>query len=63
MSPILRRRYATYAEAARYLGVSISTVRNMCREGRITAYHNGPRLIRVDLNEVDAVMTPKAVAQ
>lgn len=52
------RRYASIATAAEYLGVTDRTVRQMIADGRLTGYRNGKRLIRLDLNEVDAAMTP-----
>lgn len=53
------RNYATLKQAAEYLGVTDRTIRQMIADGRITGYRNGPRLIRVDLNEIDdAVMQP-----
>lgn len=53
-----RRRYATLAQAAEYLGVTDRTVRQMIADGRLTGYRSGKRLVRVDLNEVDAAMQP-----
>lgn len=50
------RRYATPKQVAEYLGVSDRTVRTMVSDGRLVAYRNGPRLVRLDLNEVDAAM-------
>ena len=32
------------------------TIRKFIREGRITEYRGGSRLIRVDLNELDALL-------
>ena len=52
------RRYASQAEAAEYLGVTPRTVRQMIADGRLTGYRSGTRLVRVDLNEVDAAMRP-----
>ena len=52
------RRYAKIAEAAEYLQVTDRTVRQMIADGRLTGYRAGTRLVRVDLNEVDAAMTP-----
>lgn len=52
------RNYATLKQAAEYLGVTDRTIRQMIADGRLTGYRNGPRLIRVDLNEIDAVMQP-----
>jgi excisionase family DNA binding protein len=51
------RRWATPQEAADYLGVSARTIRQMGADGRIRLYRNGKRIVRVDLNELDAAMT------
>lgn len=56
------RRWATYKQVAEYLGVIERTVRLMVADGRLTAYYLGKRVVRFDLNEVDAAMTPKATA-
>ncbi|WP_280829369.1 excisionase family DNA-binding protein [Mycobacterium sp. OTB74] len=53
-----RRRYVKLAEAAKYLGVTERTVRQMIADGRLTGYRNGRRLVRLDLNEIDAAMQP-----
>lgn len=53
-----RRRYVKLAEAAEYLGVTDRTVRQMIADGRLTGYRAGNRLVRVDLNEIDAAMVP-----
>ncbi|MBS4730059.1 excisionase family DNA-binding protein [Mycobacterium sp. SM1] len=53
-----RRRYATIKEAAAYLAVSDRTIRQMIADGRLTAYRNGRRVIRLDLNEIDGRMQP-----
>jgi excisionase family DNA binding protein len=53
-----RRRYVTIAEAASYLGVTKRTIHAMICDGRLTAYRNGNRLIRLDLNEIDSAMQP-----
>ncbi|MGC4960072.1 excisionase family DNA-binding protein [Gordonia sp. DT101] len=52
-----RRRYATINQTAEYLGVTDRTVRQMIADGRLRGYRNR-RLIRLDLNEVDASMQP-----
>lgn len=52
------RRWASLQDAAEYLGVTDRTIRNMIADGRIRGYHNGRRVMRVDLNEIDANMTP-----
>jgi excisionase family DNA binding protein len=50
------RRYAKIPEAADYLKVNPMTIRVMLADGRLTPYRLGPRILRVDLNEVDAAM-------
>lgn len=52
------RRWATIQVAAEHLGVTDRTIYNMIADGRIRAYRNGKRVLRVDLNEVDASMQP-----
>jgi excisionase family DNA binding protein len=57
--PAAVRRWASLTETANYLGVSLRTVRTMITDGRLTAYRGlGKRVIRIDLNEVDAAMRP-----
>jgi excisionase family DNA binding protein len=53
-----RRRYVKVAEAAEYLQVTDRTIRQMIADGRLTAYRSGTRLVRLDLNEIDAAMRP-----
>ena len=53
-----RRRYASIKDSADYLGVTDRTIRQMIADGRLTGYRNGGRLIRLDLNEIDASMRP-----
>lgn len=45
-------RYSTIAEAAEFAGISTRTIRRYIAAGLITGYRVGPRLIRVDLNEL-----------
>lgn len=52
------RRYATVKDAADYIGSSDKTVRRLATQGKITLYRHGQRLVRVDLNELDALLTP-----
>jgi excisionase family DNA binding protein len=52
------RRYVKIAEAADHLQVTDRTIRQMVADGRLTAYRSGSRLVRLDLNEVDAAMQP-----
>ena len=52
------RRFVTLDIAAEYLSVDKRTVRNFIAQGRLAGYRTGPRLIRVDLNEIDAMLRP-----
>jgi excisionase family DNA binding protein len=57
-TPTRRRAYVTVTEAAKYLKVTTRTIRQMIADGRITGYRCSSRLIRVDLDEIDATMRP-----
>jgi len=50
------RRYASIPDAATYLAVDPLTIRKLISDERIHGYRCSSRLIRVDLNEIDAVM-------
>ncbi|MCA1711651.1 MAG: excisionase family DNA-binding protein [Actinobacteria bacterium] len=50
------KNYETIAEAALRLGVSARTIRRRIADGHLRAYRFGPRLIRLDAGEVDAVL-------
>ena len=52
------RRWASIQQTAEYLGVTDRTIRTMVSDGRLKAYRNGRKLIRLDLNEIDAAMRP-----
>jgi excisionase family DNA binding protein len=48
-------RWATPDEVAAYLGITTRTVREMENDGRLRAYRGfGNRMLRFDLNEIDA---------
>lgn len=53
-----RHPYVKIAEAAEYLQVTDRTIRQMIADGRLTGYRIGARLVRVDLNQLDAAMQP-----
>ncbi|MDA2891267.1 excisionase family DNA-binding protein [Mycolicibacterium sp. BiH015] len=52
------RRWASIPEVAGHIGTSQRTVRRMIADGRLRAYQCGPRILRLDLNEIDAAMKP-----
>jgi excisionase family DNA binding protein len=55
---IVNRRYASLEEAASYLGCNIRTIRRRIAAGELTGYRLGSRIIRVDLEEVNALLEP-----
>lgn len=52
------RRFLTIEDAAERLGVNPKTIRRRIADGSLTGYRMGPRLIRVDVAEVDALLEP-----
>ena len=50
-SPV--RRYESLAQAAERTGVSSRTLRRRIAGGQLTAFRVGPRIIRLDPQEVD----------
>lgn len=48
----------TIAEAARLLTVSTVTLRRWLRDGRLSAYHVGPKAVRIRRQDLARVMTP-----
>ncbi len=55
-----QRRLTSLPEAAEQFGVSSRTLRRYISAGRITGYRFGPRMLRVDLDELDALLRPLA---
>jgi excisionase family DNA binding protein len=51
---LTRPRYVKISEAAEYIHCTERTVRQMVYDGRLRAYRSGARLIRLDLNDIDA---------
>ena len=51
-------QYVTLEKAAAYLDTTPRTVRRAIAEGRLTGYRFGKRMLRVDLNEVEAALRP-----
>lgn len=52
------RRLTTLAEAGDYAGCNPKTIRRRIADGTLTGYRMGPRSIRVDLDELDAMLRP-----
>jgi excisionase family DNA binding protein len=52
------RRLVSLATAAAYADVSTRTLRRYIAQGRLTGYRVGPRLVKVDLNELQNLASP-----
>lgn len=57
------KRLASIADAATYGAVSTKFVRRRIASGELTGYRLGSRVIRVDLNEFDALLRPMPSAR
>jgi len=57
-TPFARRRLGSIADAAELAGVNPKTIRRRIADGTLNGYRVGPRLIRVDLAELDALLRP-----
>jgi excisionase family DNA binding protein len=53
-----RQRKISIAEAAEYFGCSPRTIRRAITAGRLRAYRVGPRMIRVDVRDLDRMARP-----
>lgn len=56
------KRLKSIAAAAEYTDLSDRTIRRYIAAGLITGYRVGPRLIKVDLDELDRLARPVAAA-
>jgi excisionase family DNA binding protein len=54
----MSRHLVSIHQAADYADVHPITVRRWVRAGRLRAYRVGPRLLKIDLNEVESMLTP-----
>ncbi len=50
------RRLVSISQAARLVDVSPRTIRRRIADGSLTAYRFGPRVIRVDPNDVESFL-------
>lgn len=62
LTPPARRRLASIAEAAGHLGVNPRTLRRYITDGRLAGYRIGPKILKVDLDEVERLVRPVATA-
>jgi excisionase family DNA binding protein len=56
--PAPARRFAPLKQAAAQNGISYRTLLLWISQGRIQAHRFGPRLLQVDLDELDALRVP-----
>ncbi|MDQ3357852.1 MAG: excisionase family DNA-binding protein [Actinomycetota bacterium] len=52
-----RRQFESLSEAAERTGLSTYTLRRRIADGRLPAYRSGSRIIRVDPDDVDNLLT------
>jgi excisionase family DNA binding protein len=57
-TPVTKRRLGSIADAAEHADVSTRTIRRYIATGRLTGYRVGPRLVKVDLTDLDAIVRP-----
>ena len=57
----LSPRWIDQRQAAEYLGITDRTLRRMIAAGKLPAYRLGPRLLRIDVNDLDALLRPVPV--
>ena len=58
MTTKIRREFESLSSAAERTGLSIRTLRRSVASGQLAAYRSGPRIIRVDPDDVDRLMVP-----
>lgn len=54
----VERRLRSIDDAAQYASCDHKTIRRMIAAGELVGYRLGSKIIRVDLNELDACMRP-----
>ena len=57
----VNRKYLSIAEAAEHVGVSTKSIRRYVSDGRLRAYRTGPKLLRIMLSDLDAMVTGEPV--
>ncbi len=50
------RRYLTLSDAAEWLSLDEKTLRRWVSQGRLTAFRVGPKLIRLDADEIESMI-------
>jgi excisionase family DNA binding protein len=57
------RDFVSIEQAANYTGLSNQTLRRRIADGTLTGYRAGPKLVRVDLADVDRKLRPIATLE
>ena len=57
-----QHQFGSIAKAAHLADVSSRTIRRRIADGSITGYRFGPRIIRVDLAEIESLFRPMPTA-
>jgi excisionase family DNA binding protein len=52
------QRLTSVEHAARYADVGTRTIRRWIATGRLRAYRVGPRLVKIDLDDLDRIAVP-----
>jgi excisionase family DNA binding protein len=55
----LESRYLSYSQAARYLSISLGSMRRLVESGKVNSYKVGERLCRFDRQELDRMVRGK----
>ena len=63
MTTKVHREFESLSSAAERTGLSIRTLRRRVACGELAAYRHGPRVIRVDPDDVDRLMVRIPTAQ
>ena len=63
MTTKVHREFESLTSAAERTGLSIRTLRRRIAGGQLAAYRSGPRVIRVDPDDVDHLMVPIPTAR
>jgi len=58
MTNPIQHQYISIIQAAKYLGVTDRTIRQMIADGRLRGYRCGARLVRLRISEVDDALQP-----
>lgn len=61
--PERRRRLVALSNAAEQYDISVKTLRRRIADGTLTGYKLGPRLLRVDLDELESSLSKMPAAR